>query len=179
LSESVATILLLPPAGQIVCVEDTIPRLVLSGKFEAGILSPEQWETQDGNRMEKGGGGDRSLYAVADLPAAWTKATGHPLPLTLLAIRRAMDPELKRRAARVLRRACEYADAHREEGCAHAASLRRNLKIETARALIEPTLAESGVQSEATLRAVVEAFFERAERKGLVWKGIAVAFEGL
>jgi 1,4-dihydroxy-6-naphthoate synthase len=87
---------------------------VVNGTYDLGVLIHE-------NRFTYA---ERGLDKVADLGDYWQRQTELPIPLGGIAVSRRLDPELKYRIQRVLRRSVEYARSHpaasREYVAAHA-----------------------------------------------------------
>lgn len=61
---------------------------------------------------------DHGFFKVVDLGAAWTEATGTPLPLGANAVRRDLALDVRRDLARLMRRALAAARRHRDEAIA-------------------------------------------------------------
>jgi 1,4-dihydroxy-6-naphthoate synthase len=77
---------------------------VLDGRYDAGLIIHENRFTY----AEKG------LRKIVDLGEFWEAATGAPIPLGGIVIRRALPDAVKQKVNRVLRRSVEYAFAHRQ-----------------------------------------------------------------
>ncbi|HWP99635.1 MAG TPA: MqnA/MqnD/SBP family protein, partial [Vicinamibacterales bacterium] len=97
---------------------DRIQQEVADGRVDAGLLIHEGQLTY----------GDDGLVRLVDLGAWWAERTGGlPLPLGANAIRRDVDPETARTAARLLRDSIAYALAHRDEAIRYARRFGRGL----------------------------------------------------
>ena len=75
---------------------------VQAGDFDAGVLIHEGRFTY----------AQAGLHLVADLGACWEARTGLPIPLGGIAVSRSLDPELRQKLARVLRRSIADALEH-------------------------------------------------------------------
>ena len=77
---------------------------VLEGRFDAGVILHENRFTYE----------SKGLHKIVDLGEFWEGATGTPIPLGAIAVRRSLPDAVKQSVNRVVRRSVEYAFAHRE-----------------------------------------------------------------
>ena len=77
---------------------------LLEGRFDAGVIIHENRFTYE----------SKGLHKIIDLGEFWEGATGTPIPLGAIAVRRSLPDAVKQRVNRVVRRSVEYAFAHRE-----------------------------------------------------------------
>ena len=77
---------------------------VLEGRFDAGVIIHENRFTYE----------SKGLHKIVDLGEFWEGATGTPIPLGAIAVRRSLPDAVKQSVNRVVRRSVEYAFAHRE-----------------------------------------------------------------
>jgi 1,4-dihydroxy-6-naphthoate synthase len=99
---------------------DEILPAVAEGRFEAGLLIHEsQLQYRD-----------LGLELVLDLGAWWQTDCGLPLPMGGNAIRRDLDPEVRDRFARLMRRSVEVARVRHDESVAYAQSFGRGMDAE-------------------------------------------------
>jgi 1,4-dihydroxy-6-naphthoate synthase len=78
---------------------------VLDGRFEAGLIIHENRFTYE----------QKGLVKIRDLGAYWESATGFPIPLGGIVVRRDLPSDVRQRVNRVMRRSVAYAFAHRED----------------------------------------------------------------
>ncbi len=81
-----------------------IENAVLEGKVDAGLIIHE-------NRFTFA---DKGLVKLIDLGEYWEEATGNPIPLGGIAIRRSLPDGLKSRVNRLIRKSVGFAFAHPE-----------------------------------------------------------------
>lgn len=79
-----------------------IEEAILSGKVDAGVIIHENRFTY----QKKG------LVKLMDLGDFWEKATGCPIPLGGIIVRRAGHPDLQKKINRLIRQSLEYAFSH-------------------------------------------------------------------
>lgn len=77
---------------------------LLDGRFDAGVIIHENRFTYQ----------SKGLHKIVDLGEFWESATGTPIPLGAIAVRRSLADDVKQRVNRIVRRSVEYAFAHRE-----------------------------------------------------------------
>lgn len=100
---------------------DEILPAVVAGEVPAGLLIHEGQLTY----------GDEGVFNIVDMGKWWAQQTGGlPLPLGGNAIRRDMEPELKKRVSHLLRESIAYALDHREEALDYAMEYARGLETE-------------------------------------------------
>jgi 1,4-dihydroxy-6-naphthoate synthase len=98
---------------------DEILPAVAAGDVDAGLLIHE------GQLSYK----DEKVHQIIDLGQWWHQQTdGLPLPLGGNAIRRDLEPELKKRVSHLLRESIRYALDHREEALDYAMEFARDLE---------------------------------------------------
>lgn len=98
---------------------DEILPAVAAGDVDAGLLIHE------GQLSYK----DENVHQIIDLGQWWHQQTdGLPLPLGGNAIRRDLEPELKKRVSHLLRESIRYALDHREEALDYAMEYARDLE---------------------------------------------------
>ena len=99
---------------------DQILPAVVEGRFEAGLLIHESQLLYQ----------DLGLHLVVDLGAWWKQAFDLPLPMGGNAIRKDLDPELKLRFARLMRKSVEMAQARHWESVDYSQSFGRGMDRE-------------------------------------------------
>ncbi len=146
--------LYLPEVEYVVMKFDEIPKAVLEGKVDAGVLIHEGQITY----------GQMGLRKVIDLGEAWYEETGLPIPLGLDVAKR----EISEDWADIWRRAVEYSLSHPKEALEYALPFARGLSEELVEKFVrmyvnEYTL-DMGEEGEEALREL----YRRAYRKGLI-----------
>jgi len=102
---------------------DKIMAAVQSGLVDCGLIIHEAQVTYE----------QAGLHCVADLGDWWAKKTGGlPLPLGLNAIRRDIDPPMRRELEAILLASIRYALDHRGEAIQHAMRYARDLATDQA-----------------------------------------------
>jgi 1,4-dihydroxy-6-naphthoate synthase len=99
---------------------DAIPKAVLAGRAEAGLLIHEGQLTYR----------EQGLHLVVDLGAWWKQQTGLPLPLGVNVVRLDLGPQTCATVGRVLQRSIAYGLEHRPAALAHAMRYGRDLDTE-------------------------------------------------
>lgn len=100
---------------------DEILPAVVEGKYNAGLLIHEGQLTYS----------DFGLHNIIDFGKWWSDRTdGLPLPLGGNAIRRDMEPELKKRVSTLLRESIRYSLENREEALDYAMQYARGLETQ-------------------------------------------------
>jgi 1,4-dihydroxy-6-naphthoate synthase len=105
---------------------DQIPRVVLEGQADLGLLIHEGQITHD--RM--------GLCKVLDLGQAWERDTGLPLPLGVNVMRRDLGEGLQRQISQALRDSIAWAHAHVDEALDYAMAWGRGIDRETCRRFV-------------------------------------------
>ena len=99
---------------------DEIPRAVLEGEVDAGLIIHEAQLTY----------GKMGLHKVLDLAEWWAGRTDLPLPLGGNVIRRDLGSDRIHDVARLLKRSIEYALEHREAAIEYALQYGRDLDLQ-------------------------------------------------
>lgn len=120
-SAFLATQLCLGKAGEAFSYEvvmfDQIPRFVLDGKADVGLLIHEGQLTYR----------DLGLHLIIDLGAWWKQRTGLPLPLGGNCIRKDLGSEGMQEVTDILKRSIQYSLDHRAEAVEYALPFGRDL----------------------------------------------------
>lgn len=98
---------------------DDIPRAILAGEVEAGVIIHESQLTYEAEGLTK----------VVDFGELWKERDGLPVPLGLDVVRRDLGPELMRSCSAGFRRSIESAFAHEEEAIRYALQFGRGLDV--------------------------------------------------
>ena len=144
---------------------DRIQQEVADGRVDAGLLIHEGQLTY----------GDDGLVRLVDLGAWWAERTGGlPLPLGANAIRRDVDPEAARTAARLLRDSIAYSLAHRDEAIRYARRFGRGLDEGRTDRFVGMYVNELTLDYGARGRAAVRRLFDEAFAAGLLPSPVSV-----
>ena len=85
-------------------VFSAIESALLNGEYDAGVIIHENRFTYEAKGLQK----------IIDLGEFWERATGAPIPLGGIVVKRSLPDDVKQRVNRVLRRSVEHAFAHRD-----------------------------------------------------------------
>jgi 1,4-dihydroxy-6-naphthoate synthase len=159
----------LPDAHWEFVPEGEVARRVADGEADAGVLPAE----------ELAGPAASGLHPLLDLAGWWAEHTGGlPLPLGVLAARRALGLERLRRVARVARRSVEHSLRWRDQALAYAVQLSRPLTAEEVARLVDEEVGPWTVDAAGAGRPALEAFLQQAEAGGFIPPGVHLEFEG-
>lgn len=161
------TLLLFEPEVEPVVVPfDQILDSVAKGQTEAGVVIHEGQLTYSLHGLRK----------VVDLGEWWHQQTGLPLPLGGNVIRRSLEPDVIRRAARVLRASIRYSLEHREEALAYAMHFARGLDHFTADRFVSMYVNNWTLGYGETGRRAVQTLLDRGFESGLLSKQVQAEF---
>jgi 1,4-dihydroxy-6-naphthoate synthase len=145
-----------PPV--IVVAFDQIPRVVLEGQADLGLLIHEGQITH--TRM--------GLVKVLDLGEVWEKQTGLPLPLGINVTRRDLGEVMARALSEGLRDSIRYAHAHPEEAVGYAMQYGRGIDAETCTRFVHMYVNDYTVTLGEEGRRALETLFQHAVARGLL-----------
>jgi 1,4-dihydroxy-6-naphthoate synthase len=137
---------------------DRIPRAVLEGQADLGLLIHEGQITHD--RM--------GLCKVLDLGQAWERDTGLPLPLGVNVMRRDLGEALHRRISQALRDSIAWAHAHVDEALDYAMAWGRGIDRETCRRFVLMYVNEYTQALGPEGRRALGRLFALAHERGLI-----------
>ncbi len=151
--------LALPKARQkIEVVFSEIEAALLRGDFDAGVIIHENRFTYEAKGLKK----------VVDLGEFWEAATGAPIPLGGIVIRRSLPDDVKQRVNRVLRRSVEYALSHRAASLPYVRAHAQEMSEEVMDRHIDLYVNEYSVDLGGEGRRAVALLFERARAAGVI-----------
>jgi len=139
-------------------VFSAIESALLNGEYDAGVIIHENRFTYE----EKG------LKKIVDLGEFWEGATGAPIPLGGIVIRRALPDDVKRSVNRVIRRSVEYAFAHRDASLPYVREHAQEMSEEVMYRHIDLYVNDFSVDLGSEGRRAVEVLFERATASGVI-----------
>ena len=131
---------------------------VAGGGYDAGLIIHENRFTY----AEKG------LRKIVDLGEFWESATGAPIPLGGIVIRRDLPEDVKQRVNRVLRASVEYAFAHPDASRAYVREHAQEMSEEVMYKHIDLYVNQFSVDLGPEGRRAVELLFERGRAAGAV-----------
>ena len=138
---------------------DDIPRAVLAGEVDAGVVIHEAQLTYQAMGLTK----------IVDYGELWAAETnGLPLPLGLDVVRADMGPELCREINRGLRESIEYGRAHLDDAIAYALTFGRGLDKDLGKKFVGMYVSEDTVDMGEPGRKALELLFERGAAKGVI-----------
>jgi 1,4-dihydroxy-6-naphthoate synthase len=155
-----------PEVEPVVIPFDQILDSVAKGEMDAGVVIHEGQLTYSLHGLRK----------VIDLGEWWHQQTGLPLPLGGNGIRRALDPGVIRRVARVLRASIRYSLEHREEALAYAMHFARGLDHFTADRFVSMYVNEWTLDYGETGRRAVQTLLDRGFQYGLLPREVQAEF---
>ena len=138
-----------------------IENAVLSGRFDAGLLIHENRFTYH----------ERGLEKIADLGEYWEKATGFPIPLGGIVIRRAVDADIQKTFDRVLARSVRYAFDHPDASHAYVTANAQEMNPAVMRQHIDLYVNDYTENLGKTGRAAVEYFIRDGREKEIIPRG--------
>ena len=137
---------------------DKIPRAVLEGQAEVGLLIHEGQITH----------AQLGLVKVLDLGEVWERETGLPLPLGVNVMRRDLGEPMHRQLSQALRDSIAWAQAHVDEALEYAMRHGRGIDKETCRRFVLMYVNDLTLSLGAEGRAAIERLFGLAHAKGLI-----------
>lgn len=131
---------------------------VLSGEFTAGLLIHENRFTYH----------ERGLYKIADMGEYWEAATGLPIPLGGIAVKKSLPQRVRETFDRVLARSVAYAFKHPEASAEYVAEHAQEMDPDVRRKHIDLYVNDftRGLGEEGN--AAVTAFLEQGRARGVL-----------
>ena len=138
---------------------DDIPRAVLAGEVDAGVVIHEAQLTYQAMGLTK----------VADYGELWAAETGGlPLPLGLDVVRADLGMDLCREINRGLKESILYGRAHLDDAIAYALTFGRGLDKELGKKFVGMYVSEDTVDMGEPGRRALTLLFERGAAKGVI-----------
>lgn len=147
---------------------DEILDKVIKGEADAGVVIHEGQLTY----------GSYGLARKVDLGVWWKNETGLPLPLGGNVIRRALGPEVIRRADELLRESIAYGLEHRDEALEYALNFARGLDRATAEHFISMYVNQWTLDYGEPGRRAVQALLDRGFEAGVIPQAVKAEFVG-
>ncbi len=139
---------------------DDIPRAVLAGEVDAGVIIHESQLTY---RAE-------GLHKVVDFGELWKERDGLPVPLGLDVVRRDLGPALMKACSVGFRRSIESAMAHEEEAIRYALQFGRGLDVASGKTFVHMYVNDVTLDMGERGRAGLAKLYERAVKAGAIAK---------
>jgi 1,4-dihydroxy-6-naphthoate synthase len=139
---------------------DDIPRAVLAGEVEAGVIIHESQLTY----REEG------LAKVLDFGELWRERDGLPVPLGLDVVRRDLGAPLMRACSAGFRRSIDAAFAHEDEAIRYALQFGRGLDTARGKTFVHMYVNELTLDMGARGRAGLQLLYDRALACGAIAK---------
>ena len=131
---------------------------LLDGRFDAGVIIHENRFTYE----------SKGLHKIIDLGEFWEGATGTPIPLGAIAVRRSLPDAVKQRVNRIVRRSVEYAFAHREASLPYVRAHAQEMSDEVMYKHIDLYVNHYSVDLGPEGRQAVRTLFDKATALSLV-----------
>jgi len=147
---------------------DEILDKVIKGEADAGVVIHEGQLTY----------GSYGLARKVDLGVWWKNETGLPLPLGGNVVRRALGPEVIRRADELLRESIAYGLEHRDEALEYALNFARGLDRATAEHFISMYVNQWTLDYGEPGRRAVQTLLDRGFRAGVIPQAVKAEFVG-
>lgn len=145
---------------------DEILDKVIKGEADAGVVIHEGQLTYE----------SYGLARMVDLGVWWKNETGLPLPLGGNVIRRALDPEVIRRADELLRESIAYGLEHRGEALEYALNFARGLEPTTAEHFVSMYVNQWTLDYGEQGRRAVQSLLDRGFEAGIIPQAVKAEF---
>jgi 1,4-dihydroxy-6-naphthoate synthase len=143
---------------------DDIPRAVLAGEVEAGVIIHESQLTY----REEG------LAKVLDFGELWQQRDGLPVPLGLDVVRRDLGPALMRGVSAGFRASIEDAMRHEEEAIRYALRFGRGLDVTQGKRFVHMYVNDLTLDMGETGRKALDLLYRKAVAAGAIPKAPAL-----
>ena len=131
---------------------------LLADRFDAGLIIHENRFTYEA----------RGLKKIIDLGEYWESATGAPIPLGGIVIKRSLADDVKQRVNRVLRRSVEHAFANRSASLDYVRAHAQEMSDDVMYRHIDLYVNEFSVDLGSEGRRAVELLFAKAATTGII-----------
>jgi 1,4-dihydroxy-6-naphthoate synthase len=133
---------------------------VLDGRFDAGLIIHENRFTYQAKGLNK----------IVDLGEYWERATGAPIPLGGIVVKRSLPSEVQGAVNRIVRRSVEYAFSHPAASRAFVRAHAQEMSEDVMRQHIELYVNDYSVDLGSEGRRAVALLFERGSATGAIPK---------
>ena len=131
---------------------------VLDGRVDAGLIIHENRFTYAAKGLKK----------IVDLGEYWENATGAPIPLGGIVVRRSLPDDVKHAVNRLVRRSVEYAFAHREASVPYVREHAQEMREDVMYQHIDLYVNDYSVDLGPDGRRAVTLLFDNANARGVV-----------
>ena len=131
---------------------------LLADRFDTGLIIHENRFTYEA----------RGLKKIIDLGEYWESATGAPIPLGGIVIKRSLADDVKQRVNRVLRRSVEHAFANRSASLDYVRAHAQEMSDDVMYRHIDLYVNEFSVDLGTEGRRAVELLFAKAATTGII-----------
>lgn len=131
---------------------------VLDGRVDAGLIIHENRFTYAAKGLQK----------IVDLGEYWENATGAPIPLGGIVVRRSLPDDVKHAVNRLVRRSVEYAFAHREASVPYVREHAQEMREDVMYQHIDLYVNDYSVDLGPDGRRAVKLLFDNANARGVV-----------
>lgn len=139
---------------------DDIPRAVLAGEVEAGVIIHESQLTYEAEGLQK----------VCDFGELWKERDGLPVPLGLDVVRRDLGPELMKACSVGFRKSIDAAFAHEDEAIRYALQFGRGLDVPQGKKFVHMYVNDLTLDMGEQGRKGIALLYERAVAAGAIAK---------
>jgi 1,4-dihydroxy-6-naphthoate synthase len=139
-------------------VFSAIESALLNDECDAGVIIHENRFTYEAKGLRK----------IVDLGEWWEDATGAPIPLGCVAIRRSVEHDVAVRVNRVVRRSVEYAFAHRSASLPFVRTHAQEMSEEVMYRHIDLYVNDYSIDLGAEGRRAVTLLFEKARAREII-----------
>ncbi|HEY6193785.1 MAG TPA: MqnA/MqnD/SBP family protein [Candidatus Eisenbacteria bacterium] len=147
-----------PDAVPVEMMFDDIPRAVLAGEVDAGVIIHESQLTYR----------DEGLAKVLDFGELWRRRDDLPVPLGLDVVRRDLGEPLMRACSAGFRRSIQAAFAHEDEAIRYALQFGRGLDTDRGRTFVHMYVNDLTLDMGARGRAGLQLLYDRALACGAI-----------
>src|SRR5262245_39586415 len=139
-------------------VFSAIEPALLEEQYDAGLIIHENRFTYQAKGLNK----------IIDLGEFWEQATGAPIPLGGIVIRRSLPDDVKQAVNRVLRRSVEHAFAHRADSVPYVRAHAQEMSEEVMYRHIDLYVNDYSIDLGPEGRRAVQILFDRATATGII-----------
>jgi 1,4-dihydroxy-6-naphthoate synthase len=147
-----------PEAQTVEVMFDDIPRAVLAGEVDAGVIIHESQLTYRAEGLEK----------VVDFGELWRDRDGLPVPLGLDVVRRDLGESLMKACSTGFRASIDAAFRHEEEAIRYALQFGRGLDVPNGKTFVHMYVNDTTLDMGERGRAGLAKLYERAVKAGAI-----------
>lgn len=133
---------------------------VLNGEVNAGVIIHENRFTYE----------KKGLHKIIDLGESWEDKTGQAIPLGGIVVKRKLEPEIRKKIDRVLKRSVEFAFNNPGETMPFVKKYAQEMEDEVIRKHIELYVNDFSIALGAKGKLAINTLFDKAMEKGIITK---------